>query len=65
MEGSKRQIILENPPLEKAYRTVKREISRRRTVLVVGNCWAYNRSRRNLYVGYSRAGNEIDSRPPG
>ena len=39
MERSRRQIIIEGPPLEKAYRAVKRGISKRRTVLVVGNCW--------------------------
>jgi len=40
MEGSGRQIILENPKLEEAYKAVKEGISRRRTVVVVGSCFA-------------------------
>lgn len=30
--------MLETPSLEKAYRAVKRGISRRRTVVVIGSC---------------------------
>ncbi len=39
MEGSRKQVVLENPTLEEAYRAIKRGISGHRTVLVVGNCW--------------------------
>jgi len=38
MGRPRRQIVLENPQLEEAYRAVKRGISRRRTLIIVGNC---------------------------
>ena len=39
MERPRHQIVLENPSLEEAYQAVKLGISRRRTLIVVGNCW--------------------------
>lgn len=39
MRRPRRQIVLENPQLEEAYKAVKQGISRRRTLIVVGNCW--------------------------
>ena len=39
MGRPRRQIVLENPQLEEAYKAVKQGISRRRTLIVVGNCW--------------------------
>jgi len=39
MESSRKQVILENPSLNDAYRTVKHGISNRGTVLIAGNCW--------------------------
>jgi RecB family endonuclease NucS len=39
MGRPRRQIVLENPQLEEAYKAVKQGISRRRTLIIVGNCW--------------------------
>jgi RecB family endonuclease NucS len=38
MEEAKRYAILENPSLEEALQTIRRGVSRRRTVLIVGRC---------------------------
>ena len=39
MEGSRRQMVLENPTLEEAHQAVKQGVSKRRTVVVVGSCF--------------------------
>jgi len=38
MEKPRHQTVLENPSLEEAYDAIKRGISRRRTLIVVGSC---------------------------
>ena len=39
MSESKKQIVLESPTLQEAYQAVKKGISKRRTVLVIGRCF--------------------------
>lgn len=38
MDRTRQQVVLENPSLKEAYLAVRRGISKRRTIIVVGNC---------------------------